>query len=82
MNKEYLDLIFEPSEYQKRVADFISEYSDVKEGHKYTDELVVREVIGLLVNQDIFNPIELQKQALRDYSVMIPLPFIRECASI
>lgn len=85
MNKEYFDLIFsnepdQPNEYQKRIANFIAEYSDVKAGHQYTERSVIREIVGLLVIQGIFTPIELQKQALRDFDVMIPLPFICECA--
>lgn len=68
-------------EYRKRMAQFVSKYADVTDCKiGYGDDRVIRGVISLLVKGNIFTPLQLQKQALKDNSVMIPLPFIRECS--
>lgn len=68
-------------EFRKRIADFLSEYIDVNEpGIGYDDERVIEQGIGILVYEGIFGVEELQKEALREQNVLIPLDFIKTCA--
>ncbi len=66
-------------EYRKGIADFISEYIDVKKGRKYEEDIVIKASIKMLVIEKVFTVDEMQRQALKDHSIIIPKQFIREC---
>lgn len=65
-------------EYRKGIADFISEYIDVKKGRKYEEDIVIKASIKMLVIEKVFTVDEMQRQALKDHSIIIPKQFIRE----
>lgn len=66
-------------EYRKGMADFISEYIDVKKGRKYEEDIVIKASVKMLITKNVFTVDEMQKQALKDHSIIIPKQFIREC---
>ncbi|MCI9559350.1 MAG: hypothetical protein HFG52_08900 [Lachnospiraceae bacterium] len=65
--------------YRKSMADFISEYIDVKNGRKYEEDIVIKASIKMLITKKVFTVDEMQKQALKDHSIIISKQFIREC---
>ena len=67
------------SEFRKKMADFISEYIDVKKGRKYDEDIVIKASVKILIMENVFTVDDMQKQALKDYSIIIPKQFIREC---
>lgn len=66
-------------EYRKRMADFTSEYIDVKKGRSYEEDIVIKASVKMLITENVFTVDEMQKQALKDHSIIIPKQFIREC---
>lgn len=66
-------------EYRKGMAGFISEYIDVKKGRKYEEDIVIKASVKMLITENVFTVDEMQKQALKDHSIIIPKKFIREC---
>lgn len=66
-------------DYRKSLSEFIAEYIDVKAGHRYDEDEVIMESIDLLISNDVFSVKEMQKQALKDYSIIIPERFIKQC---
>lgn len=66
-------------EYRKRMADFISEYIDIKNGGKYEEDIIIKASIEMLITENVFTVDGMRKQALKDYSIIIPKKFIREC---
>lgn len=67
-------------EYRKRIANFISKYVDIKDNRmRYQDNRIIAEGIGVLIVEEIFSPQELQRIALKEDGVFIPLMFIERC---
>lgn len=66
-------------ECRKGMADFISEYIDVKNGRSYEEDIVIKASVKMLITEKVFTVDEMQKQALKDHSIIIPKQFIREC---
>lgn len=66
-------------EYRKKMADFISEYIDVKNGMKYEEDTVIKASVKMLITENVFTVNEMRKQALKDHSIIISKEFIREC---
>lgn len=70
-------------EYRKAISDFLSQYvkphnnSDIVDG-VYSDRLI-KQSIGRLINQGIFEATEMQKELLRYHSVLVPIDFILDC---
>ena len=65
--------------YRKGLADFISEYIDVKKGRNYEEDIVIKASVKMLITENVFTVEEMRKQALKDHSIIIPEQFIREC---
>lgn len=66
-------------DFRNKLAGFISEYIDTINGGKYTDNDVIRQSIKILITENVFTVESLRKQALKDYQILIPKSFIREC---
>lgn len=64
-----------------RIGDWLKDYVDVKPGYSYSDEVVIRSGIAELINHDVFNSEELQKDILKECSVLLPLDYIKACAA-
>lgn len=70
-------------EYKKAVSDFLSQYvephnsSNIVDG-AYSDRLI-KQSIGILINQGIFEATEMQKELMRYHSVLVPIDFILDC---
>ena len=67
------------NDYRNKIADFISEYIDTINGGKYTDDDVIRQSIKILIAEKVFTVDGLRRQALKDYEIIIPENFIRNC---
>lgn len=63
-----------------KIGDYLKDYIDVKPGHLYSEETVIRCGIAELINHDIFTPEELQKDILKKCSVLLPLDDIKRWA--
>ena len=67
-------------EYRKGIGSFLSNYIDITaDGYGYDDENVIKQGIKALVKEGVFSAKKLQKRALNESSVLIPLDFINKC---
>lgn len=66
-------------DYRKRISEFIAKYIDVVDGYRYDEDDVIRQSIDILISENVFSIKEMQKQALREHSIIIPEKFIRQC---
>ena len=57
--------------YQKQLLRFLREYVDPVPGALYTDEAFIHQGIGELICQGIFSAKELQKEILKECSIII-----------
>ena len=57
--------------YQKQLLRFLRKYVDPVAGERYTDEEFIRQGIGELICQGIFSAKEMQKEILRECSIII-----------
>lgn len=67
-------------DYRNKIADFISEYFDLADGAKYTDDDVIRQSIGTLITEKVFTIHGLRRHAVKFHQILIPKEFIKECA--
>lgn len=51
----------------------------LKKGRKYEEDIVIKASVKMLITERVFTVDEMQKQALKDHSIIIPKQFIREC---
>lgn len=59
---------------RKRLGSFIENYFDLKDKrYSFIDEIVIKECVADLIRCEIFTPSELQKEILRDCSVLLPM---------
>lgn len=65
---------------KKRVGQFLKKYVDISPGHSYTEECVIRQGINELISNCIYTPKGLQRQTLKEQSVLLPLSYIDNCA--
>ena len=66
-------------DYRKNLSKFIAEYIDVKAGHRYDEDIVIKASIKMLISESVFSVDGMRRQALEDHSIIIPKEFIREC---
>lgn len=50
-----------------------------KKGRSYEEDIVIKASVKMLITENVFTVDEMQKQALKDHSIIIPKKFIREC---
>ena len=63
------------NEQNKRIAEFLSEYLTCADGSPITaetDEAVLRDGVGVLIDEKIFTADALKREAARGYNVIIP----------
>ena len=65
---------------RKLIGDYLKEFIDIKPGYLYSDEVVIKQGIGILINNGIFTPKELKKDIARKCAVIIPLDDIKKWA--
>ena len=67
---------------RERIGEYLKYYIDLTpgNGYSYSDEDVIQESISELIMHGIFTPEELQKDILKECSVLIPLSDIRKWA--
>ena len=61
----------------ERLTKFLCEYISIPQKYRdengnVSDESVIKYCIGLLIDNKVFEKEELRKQALKDYSIIIP----------
>lgn len=67
-------------DYRKSLSEFIAKYVYVKDGYQYDEDDVIEEAIGELIREGVFSVEEMQKEALRKHSIIIPGRLIKYCA--
>ena len=65
---------------KKRIGQFLEKHVDISPGHSYTEECVIRQGINELTSNCVYTPKGLQRQILREQSVLLPLSNIENCA--
>ena len=69
-------------EFRKRIAKFLSKYIDILDCKRgYGDDLVIKQGVKALIENDIFSARELQIQAGKEADVFIPAEFINMCVN-
>ena len=69
-------------EFRKRISKFLSKYIDIIDCKRgYGDDLVIKQGIRALIENNIFSVRELQIQAGKEADVFIPAGFIKMCVN-
>lgn len=69
-------------EFRKRISKFLSKYIDILDCKRgYGDDLVIKQGIEVLIENNIFSVRELQIQAGKEAGVLIPTEFIKMCVN-
>lgn len=66
-------------EYRQKIFDFVSEYVKAENIRKCNRSIFIKASIKMLITENVFSVDEMQKQAAKDYGIIIPKRFIREC---
>ena len=67
-------------DYRKGIGKFLENYIDiVVDGYSYDNEEVIKQGIKALIKEGIFSAEELQRAALKECRVLIPIDFINKC---
>lgn len=61
-----------------RLGDYLSKHIDVPPGHSVYEERIIQLGIGALIKQGVFTEKGLQKNILRECSVLIPVDWMKE----
>lgn len=67
------------SEFRKKWLILYRSTQMLKKGRKYEEDIVIKASVKILIMENVFTVDEMKKQALKDYSIIIPKQFIREC---
>lgn len=69
-------------EFRKRISKFLSKYIEILDCKRgYGDDLVIKQGIKALIENNIFSVRELQIQACKEASILIPADFIKMCVN-
>ena len=61
-----------------RLGNYLSKYIEVAPGHTVYEAQIICDGIGALIRQGVFTEKELQKDILRECSVLIPIDWMKE----